>query len=109
MTLMNYMVYCKSSKKILLLWQIVSVHQPSHTYLSFFESEVKQKCPPDCQLNQVYVGKTKEAIDQVDPSLIISDVTVIFGNFVKFTTESFSQQAKVVEVGICMGSLALPG
>lgn len=95
MTLMNYLVYCKSSKKTLLPWRIVSVHPPSHTYLSFFASEVKQKCPSDCQLSQVYVGKTKEAVDQVDPSLIISDVSGVFGNFVKFTTD---QQAEVVEV-----------
>ena len=100
------MVHCKSSKKTLLPWRTVSVHPPSHTYLSFFKSEVKQKCPSDCQLSEIYVGKTKEAIDQVDHSLIISDVTAVLGNFVKFTTDSFSQHAEVVEVGICMGSSA---
>ena len=105
-TLMNYMVYCNLQKKTLLPWKIVSVHPPSHTYRSYFESEVVQQCPPGCLFSQVYVGKSKEAIDQVDPSLIISDVTGVFGNFVKFTTDSVSQQAEVVKVGICMVALS---
>jgi len=100
MTLLNYMVYCRSSKKTLLPWQIVSVHPPSHTYLSFFESEVKPKCPDGCQMSEVHVGKAKEALDHVDPSLTIADVTSVFGNFVKFTTETPEQDEVIIEVGI---------
>ena len=65
------------SMKVLLSWQIVSVHLPSHSYQSFFDSEVKPKCPDHCQMNQVHVGKTKEAL-----SLIIVDVTSVFGYFI---------------------------
>ena len=97
MTLLNYTVYCRSSKRTLLPWQIVSVHLPSHTYQSFFESEVKPKCPDGCQMDQIHVGKAKEALDQVDPSLNIVDVTSVFGNFVKFTTEA-SEVEVFVEV-----------
>ena len=98
MTLINYTVYCKSTKKTLLPWQIVSVHPPSHSFCSFFESEVKQKCSLDCQMTHVHVGKTKEALDQVDSSLVIVDVTSVFGNFVKFTTET-PPEVEVIEVG----------
>ena len=48
-------------------------------------------------MTQVYAGKTKEALDQVDPSLIIADVTGVFGNFVKYTTDQASE-VQVAEV-----------
>ncbi len=98
MTLINFTVYCSSSRKTLLSWQIVSVHPPSHTFHSFFESEVRQKCAVCCRMTQVHAGKTKEALDQVDPSLIIADVTGVFGNFVKYTTDQASEQVQVAEV-----------
>ena len=41
----------------------------------------------DLQVFFCPVGKTKESLDCVDPSLSIADVTNIFGNFVKFTTD----------------------
>ena len=101
MTLLNYSVYCSSSKMTLLPWQIVSVHPPSHSYQSFFESEVKCKCPASdsCRMSQVHVGKAKEMLDQVDPSLTITDVSSVFGNFVRFTVETEEPEV-IVEVGI---------
>lgn len=55
-------------------------------------------------MSQVYAGKTKEALDQVDPSLIIADVAGVLGNFVKYATEKAPQQAEVVEVNVCLKS-----
>ena len=49
-------------------------------------------------MSQVYAGKTKGALNQVDPSLIIADVADYFGNFVKYATEKAPEQAEVVEV-----------
>ena len=77
-------------------WQIVAVNPPSQTYKSFFDSEVKPKCPVGCQMNQAHVGKTKESLDCVDPSLSIADVTSIFGNFMKFTMDEAPEQAEEV-------------
>ncbi len=65
-------------------WQIVSVHPPSHTYQSFYDTDVKEKClGVNSELFQVHVGKAKETLDLVDPSLTISDVNlvrIIYGN-----------------------------
>ena len=105
MTLINYTVYCNSSRKTLLSWKIVSVHPPSQSFHSFFEAEVKPKCPENCQMSQVYAGKTKWALDQVDPSLIIADVADYFGNFVKYATEKAPEQAEVVEVNFIIKSI----
>ena len=85
MTLLNYTVCCRST---ILPWQIVSVHPPSHTYRSFYDAEVKVKCPIGTgELSQVHVGKSKDSLDLVDFTLTISDVAGVFGNFVKFTVE----------------------
>ena len=98
MTLLNYTVFCRAEKKTILPWQIVSVNPPSHTYQSFYDADVKEKCHVDGELCQVHVGRAKDTLDQVDPSLTIADVTSVFGNYVKFTIESFSKQAALVKV-----------
>lgn len=81
----------------------MSAHPPSHSYQSFFESEVKPKCPNDCQIDQVHVRKTKAAHDQVGPSLTIADVTGVFWNFVKFTTAETSASGFKEAVKVRMG------
>ena len=53
-------------------------------------------------MNQVHVGKTKESLDCVDPSLSIADVT---RNFVKFTMDEAPEQVNVAEVGYSVGYL----
>ena len=93
MTLLNYTVYCKSSKRTILPWRIVRVHPPSHTYSSFFEVEVKASCPANCELSQVHVGRSKDGLDLVDSSLTIADVTNVFGSFVKFSVDAASELA----------------
>ena len=103
MTLLNYTVYCRSSKRTILPWRIVGVHPPSHTYSSFFEVEVKASCPANCELGQVHAGRSKDGLDLVDSSLTIADVTNVFGSFVKFSVDSAlesatEQQASAVEV-----------
>lgn len=102
MTLLNYTVYCKSCKTTLLPWKIVSVHPPSHTYRSFFDSELKQSCPAGCALSLVHVGKTKDALDLVDPALCIGEVTGIFGNFVKYSVETVPEQEEPTVVEVCL-------
>ena len=88
MALLNYTVYCRCSRSTVLPWQIVSVHPPSHTYRSFYDCEVKVNCPTDTgEMIAVHVGKAKDCLDLVDPALTISDVTSVFGNFVKFTVD----------------------
>ncbi len=100
MTLLNYTVFCRAEKKTILPWQIVSVHPPYHTYQSFYDTDVKEKClGVNSEFFQVHVGKAKETLD---PSLTISDVTSVFGNFVKFTVESTSKQAASEKVGIAI-------
>lgn len=67
---------------------------------------MKQKCPAcQCQMTQVHVGKTKEALDQVDLSLAIADVTGIFGNFVKFTTDETAGQEQVGGLWLCIATI----
>ena len=90
MTLLNYTVYCRLSKEDPASLTN-SVCSSSISHLSVFLQ------PNGCHMDQVHVGKTKEALDQVDPSLTIVDVTSVFGNFVKFTiTEASASGLKEV-------------
>ena len=82
-------------KKTLLSWQIVSIH---HTFQSFYDSEVRLKCLVNQRMAEVYAGRTKEALDLVDPSLVIADVTCVFGNFVKYTATADQEPMQVAEV-----------
>lgn len=107
MTLLNYTVYCKSSKRTVLPWRIVLVHPPSHTYSSFFEVEVKASCPATCELNQVHVGRSKDGLDLVDSTLTIADVTNVFGSFVKFSIDAAPEPATTEQtsaVEVCMSN-----
>ena len=51
----------------------------------FYASEIKPKCTDGCVLSHVFTGKTKDSLDVVDDSLIITQVIPLFGPFVKYT------------------------
>ena len=52
----------------------------------YFFSEVLPSCDT-CYHQEVFVGRTKEALDVVDSELIIGDIAQVFGPYVKFIVE----------------------
>ncbi len=79
MSIINFTVFCNTTKQTLLPWKITSVHPQSQTFKAFYESTKF----PRTTLCQSYVGKSKDCLDLVDPSLIILEVASVFGSFVK--------------------------
>ena len=78
-----FKIYCKLTPVADRFCSSTISHVPS-----FYDCEVKVKCPTDTgEMIAVHVGKAKDCLDLVDPALTISDVTSVFGNFVKFTVD----------------------
>lgn len=77
MSLINYCVFCKSSKQTVVSWKITGVHLQHLSYREFFNSDVNSKyCVK--RLCDAYAGRTKEKLDPVDMNLAILEVAPIF-------------------------------
>ena len=87
MTLVNVCVYCKTRKRVILPWQITSIQPPSLTFRDHFSNELFSKRGYNSSLSEVFVGKMKDTMDQVDSSLAITEVTQLFGHFTKYFVE----------------------
>lgn len=72
---------------MLLSWKIASVNPPSCTFRFFFIGQVQELCERFDQLSEVFVGQAKDHPDLVDPDLVIAEVVVVFGRFVKYMVE----------------------
>ena len=101
MGIINYTVYCRTARRVIVPWKITAVGQPSFTFRHFFDAVVKSQCtaststtsnPPECLLSEVYIGKAKESLDHVDPDLIIEEVVPVFRPFVKFAVEEIKRR-----------------
>ena len=99
MSILNYSVYCKSSSRSLLSWRIASVSPPDATFRSFFNTSVVDKLHTTRELHSTFVGSIKDKLDLVDSNLKITDVTTVFGPFVKFLVENISP---IPPTGSCM-------
>ena len=66
MSLINFPLYKKCSRKALLPWQISSVHPPSLTFHNLFHQELRQRCPSDYSLPEVFMEKAKDALDLIN-------------------------------------------
>ena len=97
MALISYLVYCKTTKRTILPWKINSVSVPSITFRQFYEDDVVAKYTmydTSCnlrELNCVFVGKSKEDVDEVDCNLQILSVCHTFGPYVKFIVEEIGE------------------
>ncbi len=89
MGLLNYSVYCVSSRKTILPWRTADCSLPSLTFKQFYDQHVV-----DCDyfdplyvLKQVFVGHSKENMDMVDYDIIVTEVISMFGWYLKYTVE----------------------
>ena len=46
--------------------------------------QVGPKCEGRCVFSEVFIGKSKESLDSVDPQLVMMDVIPVFGHYVKY-------------------------
>ena len=82
MGIINYTVYCLTTRKTIVSWRISAVGQPSFTFQHFFDDVIKAQCPSTSasspSLLDVFVGKSKEALDPVDKELMITEVVSVW-------------------------------
>ena len=88
-SIVNVIVFCKSTNRTLFPWQIAKIHPPSATFRSFFAEVISTKMVPRPDgtvgsISEVFVGKRKDLLDLVDPDLQIIEVTPTFGHFIKY-------------------------
>ena len=100
--LINFTVYNKCTRKALLPWQISNVHPPSLTFRDHFHQELSERCPSDCSLSEVFVGKAKDALDLVNSDLVILEVTPIFGPYVKYTVDQQNVQVRSLSLSLSL-------
>ena len=83
------MLVVDNTSKVLIGWEIGSVEEPGESFESFFCQRIKPKLHENVNVRLVkcYVGKSKASLDMTDPSLLISEVAVVFGHFVKYIVE----------------------
>ncbi len=86
--MLNYSVYCKTARRYLVHWNIGFAEPPDVTFRGFFSTKVSpQIMEPNRELEKTYVGKSKEKLDPVDSDMRVTDVTSLFGPYVKFVAE----------------------
>ena len=88
MALINWLVYCKSSKKTLVPWRISSVNLPKLTFHEYYYEEAKNFVAEgdrrNRELDSVYVGKSKDECDGADINLSVLETCHLFGPYIKF-------------------------
>ena len=89
MGLLNFCVHCTSARRTLLPWKIAECPLPTFTFKQFCEEKVGSEFS-DQVLKQVFVGQTKESLDQVDHDLVVAEVLSVFGRYVKYNAEKES-------------------
>ena len=94
--LVNVQVYCSSLKRTLSPWQIMSPHPPDVSFSDFFEHTIAGMLEKPCELESVYVGKSKDVLDKADKYLNLAQVVATFGSYVKLVTREPSTDAATV-------------
>lgn len=82
------------NKKTLLPWTICGVHQPSQTFKTFFEEEVREKLHSSVVLQEAFA---KEKLDSVTLDLLICDVVSVFGAYLKYVV----REAEAIQEPVC--------
>ena len=76
------MVYCQSTRKVLLPWRISGVGTHSLSFRMYYDMVVKpQFAESPRNLSEVFVGKGKDALFLVDSDPVIADVVPVFAPF----------------------------
>ncbi len=73
------------------------MHQPSQTFKTFFEEEVREKLHSSVLLQEAFVGRSKEKLDSVTLDLLICDVVSVFGAYLKYVV----REAEAIQEPVC--------
>ena len=107
MALVNVSVYCITSKTTLLSWRMISSDDPDTTFRALFRETLKPIIIGlECELEKVYVGRDKECLDEADMNLNVSQVTAVFGSFIKYTVKTVQDSIKRCGIENC--NICLP-
>ena len=83
--MLNYHVYCQTRKKVLVPWTIEAINPPNLTFRQFLSNKVDFE---ETELDQTFVGKSKDKLDLVSADLVAADVIQTFGPYVKYLVNS---------------------
>ena len=81
------------SNKILFPWSILSTGESGVTVQQFYEQKVLQELNPpgEVELEAAFLGKSKESLDKIEPSLSLDSAVPLFGPFLRYHTRSSEQ------------------
>ena len=74
----------------------MSPHPPDVSFSDFFEHTIAGTLEKPCELESVYVGKSKDVLDKADKYLNLAQVVATFGSYVKLVTREPSTDAATV-------------
>ena len=101
--IVNVIVHCRRTSSTLLPWQIAKIDPPTATFRSFFNDSIATKMAlggydgRNRALSQVFVGKTKELMDLVDPDLVAVEVTSTFGPYIKYYLDANDESRETTQ------------
>ena len=85
MSILNYTVYCQTTRKTLLPWRIASLTPPDDTFRCFFNNSVAPKFQEgNKDLVATHVGVWMQLI-------VIAEGVPLFGPFMKYTVKSIDE------------------
>ena len=93
--MLNFTVYSKTNRKMLVPWRIHGVNPPDVTFRGFYYQEGTRSIEggshsTQLELHCTYVGSSKDRLDLVDSNLKVLEVTSVFGPYAKFLVEEIS-------------------
>ena len=81
---------------------IQAVDPPDTTFRTFYHDHVSCQLSSYSenprQLKETFVGRKKDALDKVDPDLVLKDVTAAFGPFVKYVVSSIGEDPERLRI-----------
>ena len=64
----------------------MSPHPPDVSFLDFFQNTIAGTLEKPCELESVYVGRSKDILDVADKNLNLAEVVATFGSYIKLVT-----------------------
>ena len=72
-TLVMVSVFCRSRHSLVMLWKILQIAEPGRTVEQFFHdvawAKIQSTSSPTIELISVYLGRSKEGLDEVELSI----------------------------------------
>ena len=100
--MLNFTVYNRSDRRTLVPWRIHGVNPPDISFRGFHYNEAthfieRGSAASQLELQNTFVGTSKERMDLGDSSLKVMDVISVFGPYTKFIVEEIGGECSAGE------------